>query len=102
MQVTGDVLAKRTFLASLAPTRFLRICTDLTSCEHVPGSEGHALRADHGDDLALEVALENAPGPLVDDERRLAGEPGVGVSLGDDPSRCIGDSLQTGIQVMQL
>lgn len=100
MQATCDVSVERTFLARLAPTRFLRICADLAACKHVPRREGHALRADHGDDLAFEVALENAPSPLVDDERRLAGEPGVCVSLGDDPSRCIGDSLQTGIQVM--
>lgn len=102
MQEACGASVEHTFLARLAPTRFLRICADLAASEHVPRREGHALRADHGDDLALEVALENAPGALVDDKRRLAGEPGVCVSLGDDPSRCIGDSLQTGIQVMQL
>ena len=45
--------------------------------------------AGHGDDVALEVALEDAPRALVDDERRLASHPSVRVRLGDDPGRSI-------------
>ena len=41
--------------------------------------------ARHGEDVALEVALEDAPRALVDHEGRLAREARVQVSLGDYP-----------------
>ena len=37
--------------------------------------------AGHRNDVALEVTLEDAPGALVDHERRLAHEPRVEVRL---------------------
>ena len=39
----------------------------------------------HRNDLALEVALQDAPRALVDDEGCLAREPRVAVRLRDDP-----------------
>ena len=50
-------------------------------------------RARHGNDLALEVALKDAPSTLVDHERCLALASGILVGLRDDPRWCIGDAL---------
>ena len=49
----------------------------------------------HGDDVALEVALEDAPAALVDRERGLARQARVRVRLGDDPRRRVRDALFT-------
>ena len=49
--------------------------------------------AGHGEDVALEVALEDAPRALVDHEWRLAHEPRVEVRLGHDPRRGVRDAL---------
>ena len=54
---------------------------------------GRTLRTRHGDDLTLEVALEDAPRALVDDEGCLAREPRVAVRLRDDPCRGVRDAL---------
>ena len=47
--------------------------------------EERTLFESHGKDVALEIALHDAPRALVDDERRLACEPSVCVRLRDDP-----------------
>lgn len=52
----------------------------------------------HGDDIALEVALENAPCALIYYERRLPREPRVLVSSGHDPRWCVRDALQERIR----
>ena len=50
-------------------------------------------RSRHWDDVSLEVPLHDIPRPLVDDERRLAGQPRVHVRLRDNPGRRVRDPL---------
>ena len=47
----------------------------------------------HGEDVALEVALEDAPCALVDHEWRFAREPRVQIRLRHDPRRGVRDAL---------
>ena len=51
----------------------------------------------HGEDVTLEVALEDAPRALVDDERSLARKPCVEVRLRHDPRRGVRDALNNTI-----
>lgn len=87
--------AAPTLLAGLAPLVFFSVSTNLARGEDVPRGEGHPLGLDHGNDLALDVAVHDVPRALVDDERRLARLAGVHVRLRDDPRRGVGDTLQT-------
>ena len=50
----------------------------------------------HGYDVALEVALQDAPRALVDHEWCLVRHPRVHVRLGNDPRRGVGDALHQG------
>ena len=51
--------------------------------------------ATHRDDVALEVANEDIPSALVDDEGRLAVVPRVPVGARDDPCRRVGNTLES-------
>ena len=48
----------------------------------------------HGQDLALEIAVDDAPLALVNHERGLVREAGVRVGLCDDPCGGVRDALQ--------
>ena len=48
----------------------------------------------HGYDVALKVALEDAPRALIDHERRLVRHPRIHIGFGDDPRRSVRYSLR--------
>ena len=53
----------------------------------------HTFRAGHGEDVALEITLQDTPRALVDHEGCLAHESRVQVCLGHDPRWGVGDAL---------
>ena len=91
----GQRACVRTLLAGLAPLFFLRVGAQLATREDAPRCECETEGARHGDDVAFEGAVEDAPLALVHDEGRLAVVLGVLVGLGDDPGGGVGDALKT-------
>ena len=55
---------------------------------------GRTLRTRHGDDLTLEVALEDAPRALINRKGGLTSKACVLVCLNNDPSGRVRDPLQ--------
>jgi hypothetical protein len=83
-------------LAGLLTPLLLSVSAELALTGDTPGCECDALRASHGDDVPLEVALHDVPLALVDAEGGQAVVAGVLVGLGNNPCGGIGDTLRRG------
>ena len=81
----GREESRRTVLARLPPPFLFLIRAYAARSEDAERSKREALRARHGEDVALKVAQQNVPPALVKDERCLAVVARVLVGLGHDP-----------------